>query len=77
MDLAEDNLPFEVSILLFFALWSTLQGLQKNKKACKHCVYELISGERETNRISKNQLYKGFGKTQKTVDTEFDTFNKL
>jgi len=34
------------------------------------------SGERGTNQISKNQLFKGLGKTQKTVDTEFDTFNK-
>ena len=34
------------------------------------------SGERGTNPISINQLFKVLGNTHKTVDTEFDTFNK-
>jgi len=36
-------------------------------------LWVFLCGERGTNQISKNQLYKGLGKTPKTIDT----FNKL
>jgi len=49
----------------------------KKEKPRKQYVYGALSGERGTNQISKNQLYKGLGKTPKTIDTEFDTFNIL
>jgi hypothetical protein len=49
----------------------------KKEKPRKQYVYGAFSGERGTNQISKNQLYKGLGKTPKTIDTEFDTFNIL
>jgi hypothetical protein len=49
----------------------------KKEKTRKHYVYGLISGERGTNQISKTCNIKGLGNAQKTIDTEFDTFNIL
>ena len=41
----------------------------KKKSHVTSTVYVAFSGEKGTNQISKNQLYKGLGKVQKTVDT--------